>query len=481
MSAEAVDGTARGGTPQPPGPAAGRSGAARREPYPGPPPPLPARPPGRDDRDRRGAPARRAGIQGALLAAVRGFGLALLAITVSPVLFVLTVVSVCLIPLGLGVFVTPAVLRLVRAHAELRRRLAHDWTGVTIPSAYRPLPADLRDGVTGQVERCIRLLKDPATWRDVVWLLVDATAGFLCALIPPGLLVYGIEGFVVFAGVWRVLQGGYWYGFVPVTGFGSAVICACLGSVLLLLCYRLSHHLVHAHFLLARAFIAPGREALLAERVERLYATRHDAVDSSASELRRIERDLHDGAQARLVAMGMSLGTIEALVEKDPARAKELIAQARQNSAEALTELRDLVRGIHPPVLAERGLPDAVRALALRMRTPVEVDVEVSARFEEPVESAAYFAVSEVLTNAVKHAQATRIWIDIHYSADEGGMLRIAVTDDGRGGADLTAGSGMAGIERRLGQFDGILAVSSPPGGPTLVTMEIPAVPVVRG
>ena len=143
-------------------------------------------------------------------------------------------------------------------------------------------------------------------------------------------------------------------------------------------------------------------------------------MDSSAAELRRIERDLHDGAQARLVAMGMSLGTIEALIEKDPAQAKQLIAQARESSAEALTELRDLVRGIHPPVLAERGLGDAVKALALRMQVPVEADVELPGRFAEPVESAAYFAISEVLTNAAKHSGAERVWLDIHYSEAAG-------------------------------------------------------------
>src|SRR5262249_39468554 len=123
--------------------------------------------------------------------------------------------------------------------------------------------------------------------------------------------------------------------------------------------------------------------------------------------------DLHDGAQARLVAMGMDLGTIEMLVEHDPAQAKRLLAEARQNSAEALEELRDLVRRIHPPVLAERGLGDAVRALALRLPLPAEVSVELAGRAEAPVESAAYFAVSEVLTNAVKHSGADRIWVDV--------------------------------------------------------------------
>ncbi|MGX1253168.1 signal transduction histidine kinase [Streptomyces ambofaciens] len=167
----------------------------------------------------------------------------------------------------------------------------------------------------------------------------------------------------------------------------------------------------------------------------------------------------------------MDLGTIEALLEKDPAKARELLAQTRQSSADALTELRDLVRGIHPPVLAERGLGDAVRALALRLPVTVEVEVDLPGRAEAPVESAAYFAVSEILTNAVKHSGADRIWIDLHH---EEGRLRVSVTDNGKGGALIGAGSGLAGVERRLGTFDGVLAVSSPAGGPTMVTMEIP-------
>ncbi|HEY7486487.1 MAG TPA: histidine kinase, partial [Streptosporangiaceae bacterium] len=178
-----------------------------------------------------------------------------------------------------------------------------------------------------------------------------------------------------------------------------------------------------------------------------------------------------DGAQARLVALGLTLGAAEHLVETDPEAAKKLVVQAREASATALSELRDLVRGIHPPVLAERGLGDAVRALALAGPLDVEVTVDIPGRLEAPVESAAYFAVSEVLTNAAKHSGAQRAWIDLSH-AD--GRLRISVTDDGRGGADAARGTGLRGIERRLGTFDGVLALSSPQGGPTMVTMELP-------
>ncbi|WP_435812458.1 sensor histidine kinase [Streptomyces smyrnaeus] len=357
-----------------------------------------------------------------MLALVRGPALAVVTLPLSILLFTLSLVSIVLLPIGVGVVTTPPTQQAVRWYANQRRRLVREWGGLEVPEPYRPLPRRPHSGIVGQVERCTLLLKDPATWRDMAWLPADMTAGFVTALLPPMLPI--------------------------------------------------NHQLT-------KAMLEPTREMLLTQRVEQLYETRHDAVDSSAAELRRIERDLHDGAQARLVAMGMSLGTIEALIEHDPAKAKQMIAQARENSAEALTELRDLVRGIHPPVLAERGLPDALRALALRMPVPVEEDIELPGRFDEPVETAVYFAVSELLTNAAKHAEPTKVWLDVLYVADEsaGGdsRIRVTVTDDGKGGASLDAGSGLQGVQRRLAQFDGVLALSSPSGGPTMATLEVPA------
>ncbi|MFF3912382.1 sensor histidine kinase [Streptomyces sp. NPDC001852] len=409
----------------------------------------------------------RARARGVVLDAVRGLVLAVAVLPCGVAFLVLTLLSVAFVPLGVGLVTTPAVLTGVRALAGAHRRLAAEWCGIRIPAVYRPLPA------SGNPFRLtFALLRDPQVLRDVRWLPVAMTAGFVTALLPALLLFYPVEGFLLAAGLWRpyVSDGGtYWYAFVPVSGQGTALLAAALGAVILAVAWRLVPRLLPAHFRLARAVL--GGDAELAERVRVLTETRRDAVDTSAAELRRIERDLHDGAQARLVAMGMDLGTIEMLVERDPAQAKRLLAQARRNSAEALEELRDLVRGIHPPVLAERGLGDAVRALALRLPLPAEVSVELPGRAEAPVESAAYFAVSEVLTNAVKHSGADRIRVDVLHTD---GLLRITVTDNGRGGAALGAGSGLAGVERRLGTFDGVLAVSSPAGGPTLVTMEIP-------
>ncbi|KPC84518.1 MULTISPECIES: sensor histidine kinase [Streptomyces] len=415
--------------------------------------------------------AEKSRLRTALPAGGRAFVLSFVSIVGSATLFILSLLSLAFIPLGVGLVTTPWVLEAVRAHANRRRLLAASWSDVSIPVPYRPFPKDVRTGFTGQVERTTLLLKDPATWRDLRWLLLDMTAGYVLLVLAFVLLVYPVEGLVLAAGLWRVFEDStYWYGFVPVSSQMTGLAAAALGIAVFHVGLRASEPLLRLHFVLARSALAPTPEEL-EQRIDRLTATRHEAVDTAASELRRIERDLHDGAQARLVAMGMNLGTIEALVEKDPAQAKKLLAMARTSSAQALTELRDLVRGIHPPVLAERGLGDAVKALALRMPVASEVTVELGGRADAPVESAAYFAVSEALTNAVKHAGADRLWVDVHHA---GGMLRISVTDNGKGGATVTAGSGLSGIERRLGTFDGVLAVSSPAGGPTMVTMEIP-------
>jgi signal transduction histidine kinase len=221
----------------------------------------------------------------------------------------------------------------------------------------------------------------------------------------------------------------------------------------------------------SRSLLAPTVNAVLAQRVEQLTTTRADATDAQAAELRRIERDLHDGAQARLVAMGLHLGAVERLIDQDPAAAKSLVAKTKAASAEALTELRDLVRGIHPPVLAERGLGDALNALALDSPLKVTVEGSVIGRPASPIESAVYFAVSELLTNVAKHAKASRVIIHIGHTD----LLEISVIDDGRGGASPSSGSGLRGIQRRLATFDGTFEVTSPPGGPTIATLKVPS------
>jgi signal transduction histidine kinase len=247
-----------------------------------------------------------------------------------------------------------------------------------------------------------------------------------------------------------------------------ALLAAVEGTVIMAFGLWLVPRTVGPHI---KALLRLEPDAELAGRVEQLTQTRADAVDTAAAELRRVERDLHDGAQARLVALGMNLRAAERLIPTSPQAALALVAEARETSARALTELRDLIRGVHPPVLADRGLADAVQALALDTPIRTETGIDLPGRLDPPVESACYFAVAEALANAVKHSGARLVQIRIRHMD---GMLKILVTDDGVGGADPAKGSGLAGIERRLGTFDGILAVSSPPGGPTMIVMEVP-------
>jgi signal transduction histidine kinase len=214
-----------------------------------------------------------------------------------------------------------------------------------------------------------------------------------------------------------------------------------------------------------------ARAQALTQRVSRLTQTRSDATEVAVAELRRIERDLHDGAQARLVAVGMSLRAAEELMRANPEAARALVAEARETSSRALDDLRGLVRGIYPPVLADRGLADAVRALALDAPVTVDTDITVQGEPPMPVAAAVYFGIAEALTNAVRHSGADTVQIGIGFA---GGVLRASIADDGAGGADASRGTGLAGVERRLATFDGVLAVASPLGGPTIVAIEVP-------
>src|SRR5579875_186275 len=213
------------------------------------------------------------------------------------------------------------------------------------------------------------------------------------------------------------------------------------------------------------------RERELADRVDVLTRTRRGALDTQAAELQRIERDLHDGAQARLVSVAMSLGLAESLLVTNPDELTGLLTEARSTTLAALDDLRTVMRGIQPPVLADRGLEGAIRALALDVAVPVAIDGSLPGRAPVPVESAAYFAAAECLANVVKHSEAMSAWVDLRH---RDGMLSVVVGDDGRGGASPDGGTGLHGVARRLEVFDGTLAVSSPSGGPTTIAMEVP-------
>lgn len=230
-----------------------------------------------------------------LTAAARGLGLALMSMVISLVLFCLSVVSLALMTVGIGFLTTPWVIAGARANATMRRRLAGRWSGVDIPVPYRPMPR-LRGGIVGRVRHCRWLLKDPATWRDLLWLIVDPIAGFVIGVLAAALVAYGVWGFVLAAGVWRPLRDvGYWYTFVQVDDQLTALAAAGVGAVLLAVGLRHDPALLRVHGLLTRVFLAPTHERELEMRIERLQETRADAVDVSAAGLRRTERDLHTG------------------------------------------------------------------------------------------------------------------------------------------------------------------------------------------
>jgi len=243
---------------------------------------------------------------------------------------------------------------------------------------------------------------------------------------------------------------GAWFGYGlywPTANLTEAWLAFPQGIVLLVFVLAVAPLLRATTFRFERLFLAPTAAAELRLRVAHLTVSRSDAIDAQAAEMRRIERDLHDGAQARMVSVGMTIGLAERLVRQDPTAALKLLAEARASSAIALVELRDLVRGIHPPVLAERGLEGAVRALALTLPVRTAVTSQLPGRPDTPVESAVYFAIAEVLANMGRHSHAGSAWVTIRY-AD--GLLVAEVGDDGVGGADVARGTGLLGIERRL-------------------------------
>jgi len=347
------------------------------------------------------------------------------------------------------ILMLPVFLLWFRPVAQLSRKLAGQWCGVPVAAPYLPRPW-ASSGKGGLRRRLTWLLTDQATWRDLLWVTVNGLVGWILPVVPAGVLVLGVTAVIApyAQGELRLLAvavavGGTWASPWLMRGYG----------------------------LLASSLLAPTQHAALTLRVHQLTQTREEVLDTGAAEIRRIERDLHDGAQARLVAMGMTLDAAGQIIDTNPEAARALLYEARDASVKALAELRNLVRGIHPPILADRGLPDAIRALAMDSPMRIHLASDLDGRATAPIESAAYFAVSELLANVSKHAEARETWVDLRYTD---GMLRIGVSDNGHGGADPARGSGLRGIERRLAAFDGVLAVSSPPGGPTAVTMEIP-------
>ena len=251
-----------------------------------------------------------------------------------------------------------------------------------------------------------------------------------------------------------------WLGAAPAAIFGAACLVAGVW---------LARGINAGDRALIRGLLGPRT---MAERVSELERTRTLAVEDAAAALRRVERDLHDGAQMRLAALAMNLGMArEKLEDPDSETVKELIDAAHRNAVDALADLRDLARGIHPPVL-DSGLASALASLATSSAIPASVTADIDTRPEPAIETIAYFCAAELIANATKHSYANEIKIKIHNERD--GVLRLEVSDDGIGGADASRGSGLAGLTQRVSTVDGRLEVSSPGGGPTTVTVELP-------
>ncbi|MEV4250119.1 histidine kinase [Streptosporangium canum] len=354
-------------------------------------------------------------------------------------------------------------LALSRPVCRMVRSLVAKWTGTVIPTGYRQA-RPVTQMSTGywwngysyeRTSRDARLdqqwrtrWRDPATWRDLRFTAIaPVTAGVICAIPLTGVAtaVLGLSQPALPARLIGVLGLAVAIGGAPYTWRSLEPV--------------------------AVRFLRPSPAMTMADRIDELTAQRADTTVAQAAEIRRIERDLHDGTQARLVALGLSLATAEKLMETAPGQARALMREARAGAATSLTELRDLVKGISPPVLTERGLIDAVRALALDSPLEAMVDADLQLRLDPPIESAMYFGIAELLTNAAKHAHATRVRISI--AQDDTGIV-VEVEDNGRGGVDERAGGGLDGLRRRLAVFDGTVEITSPAGGPTRVRMMVP-------
>src|SRR4051794_9198220 len=374
---------------------------------------------------------------------------------------------------GLGLLITLLGFPVLVLTALALRGLSHVERSRAALVVDEPLVARYREPAKpGFVARVKSMVTDAQNWRDLAWallLLPVGIAGFTIA-------VTGIAtvGGLIFAPAWT---WALWdsadpvdLGLFHVHDIWTAFAATGVGIAAAPLALALIRGTAAGSGALAKALLAPRNEEL-EERVEVLQATRAGAVDAAAAELERIERDLHDGAQARLVAIAMDLGLAQQKLDEDPEHARELLAEARDGATAALSELRDLARGIRPALLAERGLGEAVHAFAARSPVPATVTADLGeGRMPEPVESAAYFVVAEALANVAKHANAKRATVSLVRGQDK---LEVLVVDDGHGGANPDGG-GLKGLRARVEALDGTLGVASPAGGPTMLRAELP-------
>ncbi|WP_346618898.1 sensor domain-containing protein [Blastococcus montanus] len=410
--------------------------------------------------------ARSAGLRPATAAVARttltaveqlagGLGTALLAFVLFAWLLLVAAASL----IGVGLLLVPGALRAVRGLADRERARLGRW-GVEVPSP-------------GPVPRTVRAaLRSPVVGRELAWVAAHATGGLLWTLIGVVLPLYAVRDTTY--PLWRPLlpdevesEGLWWWGEDTVSG---VLAVALLGLGWAALTVGAAPRMARLQARTARWFLTPpGTDLSL--RVAQLTASRAAALDAHVSELRRIERSLHDGTQNRMVAVTVLLGAARRSLARDPAGTDELLERAQDAAELALAELRSVVRSIVPPVLADRGLAEALAGLAAACPVPCQVEVDVSVRCPASVEATAYFAVAEALTNVARHSGARAATVTVRQGD---GRLVVRVADDGRGGADERAGSGLAGIRGRVEAHDGTLRVVSPAGGPTVVEAELP-------
>ncbi|WP_033342759.1 sensor histidine kinase [Catenuloplanes japonicus] len=349
----------------------------------------------------------------------------------------------------------PFALGRLRAVADVERRRLGLRSGM-------PPQTSLR-AVTG----------DPATGREVRWLLLHATVGFFIGMFGLTIAVDIVRD-GLFPLYWRFVPAA---DATPAIGWplirtqNGAWLVGLMGVGYLFATLYLVPLMVRLQELPGRRLLRPGPGEDMAMRIAELTATRAAALDAHAVELRRIERALHDGTQNRLVAVSVLLGAARRAVQRDPSTADDILARAQDASELALAELRAVVRSILPPVLTDRSLSDAIASLAATCPVPVTVDADLPGRCAASVEATAYFVAAEALTNVAKHSGASRASVVVTRQAD---TLRLTVTDDGRGGADADGGTGLTGIRRRAEAHDGTVTMTSPVGGPTTVEVILP-------
>src|SRR4051794_35814285 len=387
---------------------------------------------------------------------VGGLGTALLAF--AAMIWIIVMALSCVG--GIGLLLAPTVPRVVRAVAERERARLSRWGPEIIGP--EPLPAGVRAA-----------LADPAVRREFRWVFAHGTMGLVLGLAALTLPINGVQD-LTYPLWWRLLppdQSSPSLVFWAVRTSSDAMAVALLGMAYVAALLALAPGMARLQAWPGRRLLAPTADTDLSLRVAQLSATRAAALDAHATELRRIERSLHDGTQNRLVAVTVLLGATRRALARDRADAEAMLERAQDAAEQALAELRTVVRGILPPVLADRGLAGALAGLAADCGVDCQVDVQVAGRCAASVEATTYFVVAEALTNIAKHSRARHATVTVRR---EGDRLMVLVRDDGIGGAEASEGSGITGIRRRIEAHDGRLTLTSPPGGPTTLQAELP-------